>query len=533
LKRIAIIVGIAVVFILVVGLALPFLVDANPFRPELQRRLIQALGRSVTLGDLNLAVFSGSVRAKDLSIGEGSAFGKDSFVRANALKVSVDLWPLILSRQVNVTGVTIQKPDINLVQNAAGVWNFSSLGGHSPSAKGDQAPASSALTSFSIASVEISDGRVTLQRLGGKAEPWVMEPVAFEMKDFSETSSFPFSLTMVFPSGGDLKLNGRAGPVNPGDVIATPFDAQLAVSRLNLAASGIFDPSTGVSGLVSVDGSAKSQAANVVVQGNLKAEQLKLAKGGSPAKRVVEIRFDVAHDLEKLLGTIQRADIHVGSALLATAGTYSVQTQPSTAALKISGSNMPVTDLATTLPALNISLPSGASIEGGTAQLNVACNGPLDRQVTTGTIALENTKLANYDLGTKLKVIEALAGIKSEPQTTIQTFSTSLKNSPSGTQLDDIRLVVPSIGEMTGSGTISPAHELSFRMRATVQSTISAVSSVSSKNGIPFTIAGTSQNPSFAPDVKSLATDKLKDVAGSAGVPSGIVNSLFGGKKKH
>jgi hypothetical protein len=33
--------------------------------------------------------------------------------------------------------------------------------------------------------------------------------------------------------------------------------------------------------------------------------------------------------------------------------------------------------------------------------------------------------------------------------------------------------------------------------------------------------------------VKSLATDKLKDVAGSAGVPSGIVNSLFGGKKKH
>jgi AsmA protein len=361
----------------------------------------------------------------------------------------------------------------------------------------------------------------------------VMEPVALEMKDFSETSSFPFSLTAGFPSGGELKVNGSAGPVNAGAVIATPFDAKLAVSHLDLAASGIFDPSSDTGGLASGDGSVRSQGANAMLQGKLKFGQLKLAKGGIPAKRPVEMDFTAVHNLEKLVGTIQRADIHIGSALISTTGTYRVQAEPAAVALKVSGSNMPVTDLASILPALDIIFPSGASIEGGTAQMNLACDGPLDRLTTTGTIALQNAKLANYDLGTKLKVIEALAGIKSEPQTTIQNFSTNLKNSPSGSELDDIHLLVPSIGEMTGAGTISAAHELNFKMRATVQSTISAVSSVSAKNGIPFIISGTSQNPSFAPDVKSLATDKLKDVAGSAGVPSSIVNSLFGGKKKH
>ena len=534
MKRIATIVGIAIVLILVIGLALPFLVDANQFRPELQRRLGQAVGRAVSVGDLSLAVFSGSVTAKDLSIGEDPAFGKDSFLRANALKVSVELLPLILSRQVNVTGLTIQKPDINLIQNAAGVWNFSSLGVSSPlkAATPKTAPKESALAGLSIAFVKIADGRVTWRRLG-TAKPLVMEPVALEMKDFSETSSFPFSLTAGFPTGGELKVDGSAGPVNAGAVIATPFDAKLAVSHLDLAASGIFDPSSGMGGLASGDGSAKSQGANATLQGKLKFEQLKLAKGGIPAKRPVEMDFAAAHNLEKLVGTIQRADIHIGSALVSTTGTYRAQTEPATAALKVSGSNMPVTDLAAILPALDIIFPSGASIEGGTAQMNLACDGPLDRLTTTGTIALQNAKLVNYDLGTKLKVIEALAGIKSEPQTTIQNFSINLKNSPSGSELDDIHLLVPSIGEMTGAGTISATHELNFRMRATVQSTISAVSSVSAKNGIPFIISGTSQNPSFAPDVKSLATDKLKDVAGSAGVPSGIVNSLFGGKKKH
>ena len=537
MKRVAIIFGFAVVLILLIGLAIPLFVDANQFRPELQTRLGQTLGREVAIGDLGLSIFSGSVNAKDLSIGEDRAFGRNPFVKAGALKVSVELIPLILSRRVNVTGITIQKPDINLIQNAAGTWNFASLGGNAnPKAatpKAALAPAtpSQSGTDFSIASVKIADGRVTVRKLETKAKPIIMDAVALEMKNVSETSSFPFSMTASLPNDGRLRLNGNAGPINAGNVVTTPFDAKLAGSHLDLVPSGLMDASSGISGLVSIDGSAKSQGAKVAIHGKLRAEQLKLVTGGSPAKRPLEMDWEAAQDLDTLTGTIQRANIHMGSAAAAITGTYRLQTEPATIRMKLSGSKMPVSELAAILPALDVVMPSGASIEGGTAELNLACEGPLDKLVTIGTVALENTKLANYDLATQLKVIEALAGIKAEPHTTIQTFSTAVKNSPSGTVLDNIRLVVPSIGDMTGDGTISPSHELNFRMRLNVTSGVAATSNLT-KNGIPFMIAGTSANPSFRPDVTGVVTEQLKQLPGAAGAAGDLIDGLFGGKKK-
>ena len=537
MKRIAIILGVAVVLVLAIGLAIPYLVDVNQFRSELQTRLGQALGRQVTVSDLRLTILSGSVTATDLSIGEDPAFGKPAFLKAETLKVGVSLLPLILSRQVNVTGITLQKPEIHLIQSSAGIWNFASLGGNSPKAPApkalfDPAPSKIGSSDFSIADVRVTDGRVTLERLGGQAKPMVFQPVDFEMKNFSEASSFPFSLTAFLSNGGGLKLNGDAGPINPGDVIETPFDAKLAVSRLDLAASSVVDPSTGSAGLVSIDGAAKSRSGSITINGKLKAEQVKLAKAGSPAKQALDIDLDLTHDLISLTGTIHQADVHIGSALARITGTYRVQSEPATLALKVSGTNMPMTDLAAILPAFDIVMPAGASIQGGTAQMNLASDGPLDKLVTSGTFGLENAKLANFDLVTKMKVLEELAGIKAEPHTTIQSFSTGVKNSPSGTVLDNVHLFVPSIGEMTGQGTISPSHELSFRMRVMVHSAVGALAAIGSKNGIPFTISGTSDNPSFAPDVKGLATDKLKDLTGGAGAAGGLLDSLFGGKKK-
>jgi len=538
-KKFAIFLGVVIVLILAVALAIPFLVDANQFRPALEDKLSRTLGREVKVADLKLSLLSGSVKASDLSIGDDPAFAKTPFLRASALKVGVELMPLILSRKLNVTGITMDKPDIDLIQNAEGVWNFSGLGGTSASrtatAKVAQAPpipSQSGVPDFSIADFKISDGRVTMRRLGKKAKPVVLDTVAMEVKGFSQASSFPLMLTASLPAGGSLKLDGNAGPINQGAVIETPFNAKLAGSHLDLMTSGLVDPSTGVAGFATIDGSAKSEQAKVAIQGKVTVDQLKLAKGGMPAKRPVEMNFDVIQDLKKLVVTIRRADIHVGSAVASVTGSSRLQTEPATLDARLSGSKMPLTDLAALLPALDIVLPAGSSIEGGAADVNLVSQGPFDRLVTTGTIALEGAKLANFDLATKLKVIEALAGIQAGPHTTIQTLSANLKNSPSGTAVDNLQMVVPSIGEMTGAGTISPAHELDFRMRVNVHSALATTSSVGLKNDIPFTISGTSASPSFRPDVKGLATDQLKGLSGAAGPASGLIDSLFGGKKK-
>ena len=54
MKRIAMWVGVVFRFLILVVVSLPFLIDMDQFRPTLQSDLSSALGREVTLGNLQL-----------------------------------------------------------------------------------------------------------------------------------------------------------------------------------------------------------------------------------------------------------------------------------------------------------------------------------------------------------------------------------------------------------------------------------------------------------------------------------------------
>ena len=531
MKRVIQIVGILVALLVVVALALPFLLDANQFRPLLQSKLTAALGREVTLGSLQLSIFSGSVTAGDLSIADDPAFSKTPFLRASSLQAGIELMPLILSRNLNVTGIVIDQPQIQLVHNQAGVWNFSSIGAKSPAApEPTSPPTGSSAPSLSVADVKITNGRVSLAQnaSGAKSpsQPLVLEKLNIEVKGFSADSPFTFSLTAAFSGAGTIKLDGKAGPINAGNAIATPLNATMQVAHLDLGISGAVNPALGVAGIASIDGTVSSNGAVVQTSGKLKTEQLKLVKTGSPAKRTLEVDFAVDHDLKKQTGTINRGDVHFGKAVASLTGAYDVQGEVPTVNLKLAGNKLDVTELGAFLPALDVVLPAGATIQQGTAEINFTAEGPGDKLVAAGTIGLDGVQLANYDLAGKLTVLDQLAGIKAAPHTEIQTLRANVKSSPAGTDLNDIDLLVPSIGEITGAGTISPTHALDFKMRAALHSAAGVMAGLGSKGGVPFTISGTAESPSFKPDVKGMATEKLKDVTG------GLLDGLLGGKKK-
>lgn len=118
------IVGIAVAVLVVAALALPFFINANQFRPILEERLTAALGREVKIGDLKLSLFSGGASASDVTIADDPAFSKEPFLRAKDFAVGVELWPLIFSHQLNVTSLTIDQPEIGLIQSRGGRLEF-------------------------------------------------------------------------------------------------------------------------------------------------------------------------------------------------------------------------------------------------------------------------------------------------------------------------------------------------------------------------------------------------------------------------
>jgi len=326
MKRALKIIGIVVVVILLVVIALPFLVNVNSFRPKLESELSSALGREVKVGNLSLSILSGSVSAENLSIADDPAFSKDPFIRAKALKVGMEVMPLIFSKTLHVTDITLDQPEIFLLHDASGKWNFSSLGNKSEaSAKSTPAAGPSSTPNLSVSKLHVKDGRLSVNRANSSAKAHVYDKVNIAVRDFSLTSQFPFTLSADLPGGGSLKLDGKAGPINPVDAAATPLEAQVNVKRLDLAASGFVDPSSGIAGLADFDGTLNSDGKQARSSGTVKPDKLKLAEKGSPAGRPVEVKYATVYDLQKQSGTLTQGDVSIGKALAKLTGTYQTQ----------------------------------------------------------------------------------------------------------------------------------------------------------------------------------------------------------------
>jgi AsmA protein len=171
--------------------------------------------------------------------------------------------------------------------------------------------------------------------------------------------------------------------------------------------------------------------------------------------------------------------------------------------------------------------------------------GPLDKLVITGPVRLANTKLSNFDLGSKLGSLAAFAGKSvSSPDTSIQNASLNAQVAPEGTKADNINLTLPAIGVITGAGTVSPAGALAFKMVADLHGgMVGGLSKVagegSGKGGIPFAIEGTTSSPKFVPDVGGVVGDLAKgevgkvakgQIPGSKNVTKGL-GGILGTKK--
>jgi AsmA protein len=552
MNRILKIVGIVFAILLLLVIALPFLINVNSFRPKLESELSTALGREVKVGNLSLSILSGSVSAEDLSIADDPAYSKDPFIRAKSLKVGVEVMPLIFSKTLHVTDITLDKPEIALLRDASGKWNFSSLGGKSePSAKPSPANTGSPSTAnLSVSKMDVNNGRLSVNRANSSIKPHVYDDVNISVRNFSLTSQFPFTITANLPAGGTAKLDGQAGPINSNDVSASPLEAQVHLKGLDLTASGFVDPSTGIAGVADFDGALNSDGKMAKTSGTLKAEKLKLAVKGTPATRPIEVKYATDYDLVKQSGTLTQGDVTLGKALAKLTGTYASQGESTILNMKLNADGMPVDDLQTMLPALGVILPSGSSLQGGTLSVNVGIVGPVDKLVITGPLRLAQTKLAGFNLGSKMSAISALSGAQTGSDTSIQNLSTEARIAPDGIRTQNVNLVIPALGAVTGDGTISPGGALNYKMNASmsgsVVSGLTQLAGIGGKGGsIPFFIQGTTSDPKFMPDVKGLVDNQLKGglgglLGGAAGAgksPSGTspvdaLGGVFGKKKK-
>jgi AsmA protein len=539
-KNILKIVGIVIAALFVIAIALPFFINVNNYRPQIESNLTSALGRSVKVGDLSLSILSGSVEANQLSIADDPRFSNTSFIQAKSLKVGVELMPLIFSKQLNVTHLVIEKPQIALLRNREGIWNFSSLGnqaGQPPTASGNKG-GSIAGQNLSVGRLEISDGTISLGSVPARRIPVVYDKLNVMVKDFSFTSTFPITVSSALPGGGSMKFDGTAGPINATDTALTPGQVKIKLTKLDLSQSAIVNPETGITGSADFDGTATSDGHVVKANGTLKASSLKLVPKGSPSSQTVQVVFTVDHDLQKETGELTEGNVAIGKAIAKLTGTYDMHGESTSIHMKLDGEAMPVDDLEGMLPALGVKLPTGSRLKGGTLAVNIAADGPVDKVVAAGSIRMSNTALAGFSVKSKLSAIPGLGNNSGGGNdTTIQNLSSDVRYSPQGTQLDKIDVVIPSLGTVTGAGTVSPSNELDFKMVADLTGGIGGgLTKVvgHGSGGIPVHVGGTTSSPTFAPDMKGMVGNQLKGIVPSGkDNPLGKVGGLFGKKKSN
>jgi AsmA protein len=435
----------------------------------------------------------------------------------------------------------------------------------------------SAAANLTVEKLSITGGKITVSSTAGKSKPSVYSDVNLEATDLSTTTSFPFKLSATGPGNAAIKVDGKAGPIDQADTSLTPLSANLDVQHLDLATTGFIDPSSGLGGVLDFKGGLNSDGKDMTSKGSITINKFKMSAAGSPSSVPIKVDYNTDYTLKTQAGVLSQGDIHIGNAFQQLTGTYNLANDPASLNLKVNASNMPLNDLEGFLPAVGVVLPSGSKLQGGTLTANLTVTGPTDKLTIAGPVNIANTELAGFSLTQKLGALSAFTGLgkgASSSGTQIQQLSAQIKNDPSGTQFSSLNLVIPSVGTVTGQGTVSASGQLNMHMVANLAGAAGALTSVAGMaggaaggggalggalgalsggamggggkgggGGIPFSITGTTSSPQVTPDVAGLAGNMAKGgaglgvgaakgSAGAAGTAASALGGLLGGKKK-
>src|SRR5258708_29600555 len=115
------VIGVAVV-------AAPLL-PLSPLKSDVEAKLSETLGRRVTIASLRLSLISGpSLAITGMTAREDPQFGDGVLLKANEVRAGLDVIRFLRTRQIVIDSIILKSPQIDLVKNSNGVWNWTTLG---------------------------------------------------------------------------------------------------------------------------------------------------------------------------------------------------------------------------------------------------------------------------------------------------------------------------------------------------------------------------------------------------------------------
>jgi len=420
MRKIAIVIGIVVLIIVVAVGVLLATFNPNDYRGTVQTKLEQQLNRKVSLGDMSLGLFPLRFRVANLSIADDPKFGNRPFIQTQELSVSVKLLPL-LSKSVEVDSLSLERPSVELIKNAQGMWNFSSLGQNAPatapptpSAPGassrapapSPAPAESSGQQFSLGELAINDGLVAITDLQDRKPRTVYNNINLKLTDFAPNSPFNLDASVHLPGSGsqEVQLQGKGGPLSHTNPASTPFKGTLELKGVEI---GELQKFLQTPALVNTDGVLSGHTDIASANGNLSANgQMNLDKPklhGIDVGYPINVDYDVSDDLVNDLLKINKGAIKLGPTPVSVTGTMNSKPTPAQIDMDLKANSVSIAEIARLAAAAGIAFAPGTTVTG---QINadIKAQGSADKPALNGTLAGNNIQISGKEIAKPVQV---------------------------------------------------------------------------------------------------------------------------------
>jgi uncharacterized protein involved in outer membrane biogenesis len=230
--------GIAGALVLGAALSLNRIIAGN--RERLLTQTEAAIGRPVHVDRLTVSFWGGlGVRMENMRIADDPAFGAAEFVRAEVVTGRARLLSL-LRGELEISRIDLTRPEIHLIRDASGRWNYSTLGRHVPAALSElstgEAPGVIAAAiavrpdlPLLVTRATLDDG--TLELIDRSASPTFsarIEHVGLAVHDIGLNAPMHFEVDAAVQSEAiNIHLQGVVGPLNQSGGISVQLTGRL------------------------------------------------------------------------------------------------------------------------------------------------------------------------------------------------------------------------------------------------------------------------------------------------------------------
>ncbi len=247
---------ITIVLIIVILLAAPFFIDVNVYKSEIEKKVEDATGRQLSIGNIDASLFPWvGVELKDVHLANRSGFAQRDFLSVERLHVKLALLPL-LSKSIEIEHFEVVSPVVYLERAESGESNWADLVGSPQQAnhtvaeasqakpsgapvaasQSNQAsvPAAPALAALQAETLTLSGGQITWVDAG--AAPVVLSELNVALEDVQLERPVAVRISGKI-SGNGFDLDAHVGPVgDPAalDPLALPLQGHLKADNIQL-----------------------------------------------------------------------------------------------------------------------------------------------------------------------------------------------------------------------------------------------------------------------------------------------------------